>query len=130
MMWTCRTQYFFSTQILIPLDNRNPYYLTQLQNKIQEWIVKVQNRFFFFFCCETSLFCLLSSLSELSLCKAFTLFFEWICNHRAGPSQPLPELLALWIHPDNLALSKDVTCLTCLHHFVLCSLLLQDCRKN
>lgn len=48
----------------------------------------------------------------------------------AGPPQPVADLLALRIHNDNLALSEDVTCLSCLQHFVLCGWLLRDSGKS
>lgn len=44
----------------------------------------------------------------------------------AGPPQPLADLLALWIHNNNLALSGDATCLSRLQHFALYGRVLPD----
>lgn len=49
----------------------------------------------------------------------------------AAPRQSRSDLLALWIHNDNLALFQDVRCLSCPRHFVLRLWLpLRDSRRS
>lgn len=48
----------------------------------------------------------------------------------AGPPLPPADLLALWIHNNNLSLSEDVACLSCLQHSVLSGRVLRDSRES